>query len=442
MTTPKKDPYHQRSDEQRIVVTGMGAITPLGNDVNSTWNNLIAGKSGVTRIEHFDEIKFDINDFRTQIAATVKNLNVKDFLNIKDVRRFDSFIHYAQIASAMALQQAGFIDSIHGDSLPVQGVDADRFSVVIGSGIGGIRTIEESYQTLIEQGAKKVSPFIIPGAIINMSSGLIAIRHGLKGANFGTVSACATSAHAIGVGARLIACGDADVVLVGGSEKASTPLGMAGFASMHALSTRNDEPSRASRPFDIDRDGFVLGDGAGVLVIESLAHAKKRGATIFAELIGLGMSDDAHHITSPLSEGKGAAKAMQNAINDAGIDAREIGYINAHGTSTPAGDIAESHAIESIFNKYKDSLLVSSTKSMTGHLLGAAGSVEAIFTCLALQNQIIPPTINLDNQDPKCTLDYVPHTARKVTNLNYAMSNGFGFGGTNCTLLFARWQNT
>ena len=309
----------------------------------------------------------------------VKNFDAKDYLNPKEARRFDTFVHYAQVAAAMALYHAGLIDDIKGDSLPIN-VDGERFGVVMGSGIGGIQTIETSRDTLKSYGAKKkVSPFIIPGAIINMPAGLIAIRHHLKGANLATTTACTTSTHAIGLGARLIAYGDCDAVLVGGSEKASTPLGLSGFGAMHALSTRNDEPTRASRPFDKDRDGFVLGDGAGALVLESLAHAKARGATILAELVGFGMSDDANHITSPSVGGEGAARAMAAALADAGIDACEVGYINAHGTSTPQGDVAESQAIERLFGQ---DILVSSTKSMTGHLLGAAGAIEAILPYL------------------------------------------------------------
>ncbi|WP_227430242.1 beta-ketoacyl-ACP synthase II [Psychrobacter sp. I-STPA6b] len=431
----KKPIHHQKTDAQRVVITGMGAITPLGLTVNDTWQRLLNGDSGITPITHFDA-----SDFRSQFAGTVKEFDAKMFMNAKEVRRYDEFMHYATAASSMALQDAGFITVADATNSPVQNVDASRFGVVIGSGIGGIQTIENSRDTLQSKGAKKVSPFIIPGSIVNMPAGLVAIKHGLKGPNLATATACTTATHAIGLAARLIAYGDADVMLAGGSEKASSPLGMAGFAAMHALSTRNDEPTKASRPFDKDRDGFVLGDGAGILVLESLAHAKARGATILAELAGFGMSDDASHITAPPEDGEGAARAMQHALNDAGIKATQVGYINAHGTSTPAGDVAESLAIESVFADCKDKILVSSTKSMTGHLLGAAGGIEAIFTILALQNQIIPPTINLDNVDEQCRLDYVPHHARKVSDLNYALSNSFGFGGTNGSLVFARWS--
>ncbi|WP_323843441.1 beta-ketoacyl-ACP synthase II [Moraxella sp. Pampa] len=425
-----------RSNCTRIVITGMGAITPVGNDLDTIWQNLINGISGISRIDEFGN-DVDINEFRSQIAGLIKDFDAKNYLNPKEVRRYDEFVHYAQVVAAQALYQAGLIADIKGDYLPIN-VDGEKFGVVMGSGIGGIGTIESSRDIIKAQGAKKVSPFIIPGAIVNMPAGLIAIRHGLKGANLATSTACTTSTHAIGLGARLIAYGDLDAVLVGGSEKASTPLGMAGFGAMHALSTRNDEPTKASRPFDKDRDGFVLGDGAGALVLESLDHAQARGATILAELVGFGMSDDASHITAPSEDGNGAKRAMQNALNDAGISADKVGYINAHGTSTPAGDVAESRAIATLFG---DDILVSSTKSMTGHLLGAAGAVEAIITVLALQNQILPPTINLQNPDERCTLDYIAHTARKVENLNYAISNSFGFGGTNGSLVFTRWQD-
>ena len=339
----------------------------------------------------------------------------------------------------MALKDAGFIDEISAADAPVQNVDQERFGVILGSGIGGIQTIENSRDTLRDKGAMKVSPFIIPGSIVNMAAGLVAIKHTLQGPNLATSTACTTATHAIGLAARLIAYGDADVMLAGGSEKGSSPLGMSGFGAMHALSTRNDEPTKASRPFDKERDGFVLGDGAGVIVLESLAHAKARSATILAELVGFGMSDDASHITAPPEDGSGAARAMRNALNDAGIEPAVVGYVNAHGTSTPAGDVAESIAIETVFAPVKDSILVSSTKSMTGHLLGAAGGIEAIFTVLALQHQQVPPTINLDNVEDNCNLDYVANQSRKVDNLQYAVSNSFGFGGTNGSLIFARW---
>ena len=430
-----KPPHYERPDDMRVVVTGMGAITPLGLDVESTWKRLLNGESGISPITHFDA-----EGFRAQFAGTVKDFDPKQYMTAKDARRYDDFMHYAVAATSMALKDAGFIDAISVDDTPVQNVNQERFGVILGSGIGGIQTIEDSCAMLREKGAKKVSPFIIPGSIANMAAGLVAIKHKLKGPNLATATACTTGTHAIGLAARLIVYGDADVMVAGGSEKGSSPLGMAGFGAMHALSTRNDEPTKASRPFDKDRDGFVLGDGSGVMVLESLTHAKARGATILAEVVGFGMSDDASHITSPPEDGSGAARAMQNALNDAGIKASAVGYVNAHGTSTPAGDVAESMAIETVFADVKDSILVSSTKSMTGHLLGAAGGIEAIFSVLALQHQHIPPTINLDNVEDNCNLDYVANHSRKVDNLNYTVSNSFGFGGTNGSLIFARWS--
>lgn len=432
--TRQKPPHYERSDDMRVVITGMGAITPLGLDVDSSWTSLLKGDSGISTIAHFDA-----TEYRAQIAGVVKDFDAKQYMNAKDARRYDDFIHYGIAASAMALKNAGFINEVSAANSPVQGVDQERFGIILGSGIGGIQTIENSRDMLREKGATKVSPFIIPGSIVNMAAGLVAIKHNLQGPNLATATACTTATHAMGLAARLIAYGDADVMLAGGSEKGSSPLGMAGFGAMHALSTRNDEPTKASRPFDKDRDGFVLGDGAGMVVLESLAHAKARGATILAELVGFGMSDDASHITAPPEDGSGAARAMRNALSDAGIDPSVVGYVNAHGTSTPAGDVAESIAIETVFAPVKDSILVSSTKSMTGHLLGAAGGIEAIFTVLALQHQHVPPTINLDNVEDNCNLDYVANQSRKVDNLQYAVSNSFGFGGTNGSLIFARW---
>lgn len=432
--TRQKPPHYERPDDMRVVITGMGAITPLGLDVDSSWTSLLKGDSGISTIAHFDA-----TEYRAQIAGVVKDFDAKQYMNAKDARRYDDFIHYGIAASAMALKNAGFIDEVSAANSPVQGVDQERFGIILGSGIGGIQTIENSRDMLREKGATKVSPFIIPGSIVNMAAGLVAIKHNLQGPNLATATACTTATHAMGLAARLIAYGDADVMLAGGSEKGSSPLGMAGFGAMHALSTRNDEPTKASRPFDKDRDGFVLGDGAGMVVLESLAHAKARGATILAELVGFGMSDDASHITAPPEDGSGAARAMRNALSDAGIEPSVVGYVNAHGTSTPAGDVAESIAIETVFAPVKDSILVSSTKSMTGHLLGAAGGIEAIFTVLALQHQHVPPTINLDNVEDNCNLDYVANQSRKVDNLQYAVSNSFGFGGTNGSLIFARW---
>lgn len=433
-TAGSKPAHFNRADHQRVVITGMGAITPLGLDVDSTWQRLIQGESGIKPITHFDA-----STYRAQFAGTVEGFDASQFMAAKEARRYDAFIHYGVAAASMALKQAGFIEQVSAESAPVQNVDSDRFGVIIGAGIGGLQTLEDNRDALANQGTRRISPFSLPGSIINMAAGMVAIKHNLRGPNLATATACTSAAHAIGLAARLIAYGDCDVMLAGGSEKGSSPLGMAGFAAMGALSTRNEDPTRASRPFDKDRDGFVLGDGSGVLVLESLAHAKARGATILAELAGFGMSDDAHHITAPPADGDGAARAMVMAINDAGIDPCEIGYINAHGTSTPAGDVAESKAIEGIFEECKDRLLVSSTKSMTGHLLGAAGAIEAIFSIQALLDQTVPPTINLDNVDEDCHLDYVANAARSVTNLNYTMSNSFGFGGTNGSLIFARW---
>ena len=434
MTTkirPKKPRYDERPDHERIVITGMGAITPLGLDVESTWQRLINGESGIKAISHFDA-----TDYRAQIAGTVDGFDIGLYMNAKDARRYDTFVQYGVAAAAQALKQAGFISELQ--AAPVQQVDPDRIGVIIGSGIGGITTIEDTAVKLHSEGPRKISPFFVPSAIVNMAAGQVAIRHGIKGLNLATSTACTTATHAIGLAARLIAYGDVDVIVAGGCEKASSQLGIGGFSAMQALSTRNDAPTKASRPFDKDRDGFVLGDGAGVLVMESLAHAKARGATILAEFVGFGMSDDASHITAPPENGEGAAMAMRHALSDAGIAPSDVGYINTHGTSTPAGDVAESRAIVGIFG---ENMVVSSTKSMTGHLLGAAGGIEAIFTVKALQQQILPPTINLDHQDPECKLDYVAHTARKVDNLTHAISNSFGFGGTNGSLLFAKWQS-
>lgn len=430
----QKPPHYERPDDMRVVVTGMGAVTPLGLDVESTWTRLLNGESGIASITDFDT-----EGFRTQFAGLIKNFDVSQYMTAKDARRHDDFMHYAVASTAMALKDAGFIDELTPDETPVQNVNQERFGVILGSGIGGIQTIEQSCEVLRVKGPTKVSPFIIPGTIANMAAGLVAIKHKLKGPNLATATACTTATHAIGLAARLIVYGDADVMVAGGSEKGSTPIGIAGFGALQALSTRNDEPERASRPFDKDRDGFVMGDGAGILILESLAHAKARGATILAEIVGFGMSEDASHITSPPKDGSGAARAMQNALDDAGIDASVVGYVNAHGTSTPVGDVAESIAIEKVFASVKDSILVSSTKSMTGHLLGAAGAIEAIFTVLALQNQHVPPTINLENVSENCNLDYVANHSRKVENLNYGISNSFAFGGTNGSLIFARW---
>ena len=411
--------------KKRVVVTGLGMVTPLGLDVASTWANVLAGQSGVKPITHFDA-----SSYRAQIAATVEGFDPSLYLPAKEARRYDTFVQYGVAAAIQAMQQAGLTEEVLAQ------LNTKRIGVCIGSGIGGLPMIEDNHSTLMQQGARRISPFFVPGSIVNMTAGLVAIRFGLRGPNLATATACTTSTHAIGLAARLIAYGDADVMVAGGSEKSSCGLGIGGFSSMQALSTRNDEPTRASRPFDLNRDGFVLGDGAGAMILESYEHAVARGATILAELSGFGMSDDASHITAPPENGDGAALAMENALADAGLQPEQIDYINAHGTSTPAGDKAESKAIEQLFGAHASNVAVSSTKSMTGHLLGAAGAVEAIFTVLALRDQIAPPTINLDTPDPECRLDYVPHTARPMT-IRHAISNSFGFGGTNGSLLFS-----
>ena len=408
---------------RRVVVTGLGMLTALGSSVEKTWAGILAGQSGIRPIDHFDA-----SAFSTQFAGTITDFVVEDYLPAKEARRVDEFIQYGLAAGQQALLDSGLV---------ITELNADRVGVAVGSGIGGLTTIEDGHRSLLEGGPRKISPFFVPGSIINMAAGLLSIRHGLKGPNFSVTTACTTATHSIGLAARLIASGDADAMLAGGTEKASTPLGLGGFGAARALSTRNSDPTLASRPFDIDRDGFVLGDGAGVLMLEEYEHAQARGARIYAELIGFGMSGDAFHMTAPPENGAGAASAMANALRNAGIRPDEVDYINAHGTSTPAGDVAESQAILQVFGAHADKLAVSSTKSMVGHLLGAAGGVEAIFSVLALRDQIAPPTINLDHPDPACTLDYVPHKARAM-KMNVVLSNSFGFGGTNGSLLFRR----
>ena len=408
---------------RRVVVTGLGMVTSLGADVASTWAGIIAGKSGISNIDHFDT-----SAYKTRFAGLVRDFKAEDYIPAKEVRRYDTFMHYGIAAGLQAFNDA---------KLTVTPENADRIGVALGSGIGGLTTIEDGHKTLLNDGPNKISPFFVPGSIVNMAAGLLAIRCGLKGPNFSVATACTTATHCIGLAARLIAYGDADVFVAGGAEKGSSPLGMAGFTAARALSSRNDNPQAASRPFDKDRDGFVLGDGAGVMVLEEYEHAVNRGAHIYAELVGFGMSDDAFHITSPTETGEGAAAAMRNALKDARLSPNEVDYINAHGTSTPAGDAAESQAIEAVFGDHAMKVAVSSTKSMTGHLLGAAGGVEAIFSVLAIRDNIAPPTINLDNQDPACRLDYVPNQARSMP-INVTLSNSFGFGGTNGTLIFKR----
>ena len=405
---------------RRVVVTGLGLISPVGNDVYSSWNNIIQGQSGVKQIT-----TFDVTNFETKFAATVE-IDVEAILDKKEIRRTDPFIQYGLIASKECL----------GDSqIDLDNTDLNRFGVSIGSGIGGLGTIEENKIKLFDSGPKKISPFFVPGAIANMVSGYVSLKYGLKGPNISIASACSSASHSIGYSFRSIAHGDADLILTGGAEMATTPLGLAGFNAAKALSTNNENPHGASRPWDRDRDGFVLGEGAGCLLLEEYEHAKTRGAKIYAEIIGFGMSADAHHITSPPEGGAGAALSMQNAISDAQINSREIDYINAHGTSTPSGDIAETEAIKTIFNDSTDDLIVSSTKSMTGHLLGAAGAIEAIFSILSINNNICPPTINLDNPDIGCDLNYSAHQASQKM-VTHSLSNSFGFGGTNATLIF------
>lgn len=408
---------------RRVVVTGMGMVTCLGRDVASTWEGILAGRSGISAIDHFDA-----SQFKTRFAGIIRDFDPESAMPAKELRRYDEFMHYGMAAGIQAVNDSG---------LTITPDNAGRIGVALGAGIGGISTIERNHDILIKDGPNKISPFFVPGSIINLAAGLLAIRFGLKGPNLALATACTTATHCIGLAARLIAYGDADVMVAGGAEKGSSPLGMAGFAAARALSTRNDSPQAASRPFDKDRDGFVLGDGAGIIVLEEYEHALARGARIHAELIGFGMSDDAFHITTPAESGEGAAASMRNALRDAGIALSDVDYINAHGTSTPAGDIAESQAIESVFGDHAPRLAVSSTKSMVGHLLGAAGGVEAIFSVLAIRDNMAPPTINLDNPDPQCRLDYVPHVARPM-RINVALSNSFGFGGTNGTLIFRR----
>lgn len=409
--------------KRRVVVTGMGMLSPVGNTVEASWKALLAGQSGISLIEHFDTTAF-----ATRFAGLVKDFNCEEYLSRKDARKMDLFIQYGIAAGLQALDDSG---------LTVTEANAHRMGVAIGSGIGGLGLIEENHTALLNGGPRKISPFFVPSTIVNMIAGHLSILRGLRGPNIAISTACSTGVHNIGHAARMIAYGDADAMLAGGAEKASTPMGMAGFAAARALSTRNDAPQQASRPWDRDRDGFVLGDGAGMMVLEEYEHAKARGAKIYAELVGFGMSGDAYHMTSPPADGSGAALAMLNAMNDAGVGAADIQYVNAHGTSTPAGDVAETRAVKSVFGDYAHKVMVSSTKSMTGHLLGAAGSVEAIFTVLSLRDQAIAPTINLDNPDDECDLDYVPHEARQA-KLEYALCNSFGFGGTNGSLLFRK----
>lgn len=412
-----------RAPLRRVVVTGLGIVSPLGNDLASSWDGIVNGRSGIGPITHFDA-----SAFTTRIAGEVRNFDITQWVNPKDAKKMEEFIHYGVAASLMAIQDAG---------ITVDESNAERIGALIGSGIGGLLGIEEQTIKYNEGGPRKVSPFYVPSTIINMLPGQVSLLTGIKGPNFSAVSACATANHSIGMAMRMIQYGDADVMVAGGAERGSSPTSVAGFCSMKAMSTRNDEPAKASRPWDKDRDGFVLGDGAGILILEEYERAKARGARIYCELAGFGASSDAFHMTAPSENGEGPARCMVAAMKDAGINAEDVGYLNAHGTSTPLGDLAETLAIKRALGDHAYKTMVSSTKSMTGHLLGAAGGVEAIFSVLALHHGIIPPTINLDEAGEGCDLDYVPHTARQV-QVDVAMSNGFGFGGTNGTLVFKR----
>lgn len=410
---------------RRVVITGLGIVSPVGNTVATSWDAIKSGISGIENIEHFDT-----SAFSTKFAGLVKGFDAEAVgISRKDARKMDLFIQYGIAAAEQALTDSG---------LSITDENANRIGTAIGSGIGGLGLIEQNVHNFAKGGPRKVSPFFVPATIVNMVAGHVSIRNNLKGPNIAIATACTSGTHCIGQSARMIAYGDADVMIAGGAEKGSTEMGMAGFGAAKALSTHNEDPQKASRPWDKDRDGFVLGDGAGILVMEEYEHAVARGATIYAELVGFGMSGDAFHMTSPPADGAGAALSMENAIADAGIAVTEVGYVNAHGTSTPAGDLAETAAVKSVFGEHAYELAVSSTKSMTGHLLGAAGAIEAIFTILALMDQVLPPTINLENPSDGCDLDYVTDGARKVT-MDYALSNSFGFGGTNGSLLFKKY---
>ncbi|MGZ8226970.1 MAG: beta-ketoacyl-ACP synthase II [Methylococcaceae bacterium] len=412
--------------KRRVVITGLGAVTPLANTVSETWDGIINGRSGIGPID-----SFDISPFATTFGGVIRNFDITQYIVDKDAKRMDGFIHYGIAAGCQAIEDSG---------IEVTEANAERIGIAIGSGIGGITGIEECYAVYEKSGPRRISPFFVPGNIINMISGNLSIKYGLKGPNFAIVTACATGTHNIGDAARLIMYGDADVMVAGGAERCTTsPTAMGGFASAKALSRRNDNPQAASRPWDKDRDGFVLSDGAGVVVLEELEHAKARGAKIYAELVGYGMSGDAYHITTPSEGGEGAARCMRNALRDAGLNANKVDYINAHGTSTPAGDLGETQAMKAALGDHAYKVAISSTKSMIGHLLGAAGGIEAVLTALSIKHQIAPATINLDNQDSECDLDYVPDTARNI-KINVAMSNSFGFGGTNGTLILKRYE--
>ena len=406
---------------RRVVVTGLGIVSPVGIGVSASWANILAARSGIAIIT-----RFDASAFPSRIAGEVKDFDVTQYLSGKDARRYDTFVHYGQVATMEAVRDAA-LESYTGDH--------ERIGVCIGSGIGGLPMIEDTHRAYVQGGLRKISPFFVPGSIINMIAGLVSIQYGFKGPNLATVSACSTANHSLGEASRIIEYGDADIMIAGGAEATISPLGVGGFCAARALSHRNDDPATASRPWDVDRDGFVLGEGAGVLVLEELDHAKARGARVYCELAGYGMSADAWHITAPPDDGAGAARSMANALKNGGLNATDIDYINAHGTSTQIGDVAECVAVKRCFGNHAARLAVSSTKSMTGHLLGAAGGIEAVFTVLAIRDQIAPPTANLFHRDPKCDLDFVPNIARDM-KIRAALSNSFGFGGTNATLAF------
>ena len=411
---------------RRVVITGLGAVTPLANTVSETWDGIINGKSGISSID-----SFDISPFTTTFGGVIRNFDISEYIPAKDAKRMDGFIHYGIAAGCQAIEDSG---------IEVTEENAERIGVAIGAGIGGVTGIEECYATYDKSGPRRISPFFVPGNIINMISGNLSIKYGLKGPNFAIVTACTTGTHNIGDASRLIKYGDADVMVAGGAERCTTsPTAMGGFASARALSRRNDDPQAASRPWDKDRDGFVLSDGSGVVVLEELEHAKARGAKIYAGVVGYGMSGDAYHMTTPSVGGEGAARCMKNAMRDASLNATDVDYINAHGTSTPAGDLGETQAMKAALGDHAYKVAISSTKSMIGHLLGAAGGVEAVLSALTIKNQIAPPTINLENQDPECDLDFVPNTAREM-KIDVAISNSFGFGGTNGSLVFKRYE--
>jgi 3-oxoacyl-[acyl-carrier-protein] synthase II len=412
-----------RSSERRVVVTGLGCVSPVGNTVADAWAALTEGKSGIATIT-----KFDATPFSTRFAGEVKGFNVEDYIPGKEARHMDTFIHYGMAAGIQAMQDSG---------LAVTDENAERIGVIVGSGIGGLPMIEETHAELMNRGPRRISPFFVPASIINMISGHLSIKYGLKGPNLAIVTACTTGLHCIGAAARMIEYGDADVMIAGGAESTISPLGVGGFASARALSARNDDPATASRPWDKDRDGFVLGEGAGVMVLEEYEHAKARGAKIYAEVLGFGMSADAYHMTAPLEDGDGARRCMAAALKNAGVNPDQVDYVNAHGTSTPLGDVAETIAIKRALGDHAKSVVVNSTKSMTGHLLGGAGGLESVFTVLAIDRQISPPTINIFNQDPACDLDYCANAARNM-KIDVAVKNSFGFGGTNGTLVFGK----